>query len=65
MQLLLHHFAALRNGKRGGKNVGDLKCDLRAIYTCCVSMCSANIGESWRGCASGVGSVCSVSLDLT
>lgn len=58
-------FCCVEQGEeRRKKNVGDLKCDLRALYTRCVSICSAN--TVWqRGCASGVGSVCRVSLCLT
>lgn len=60
--ILLHQA----RGRGGEKNLGDLKGDLRAIYTRCVSICSAiMVWQSGTGCASGVGSVCRVSLHLT
>lgn len=73
VQLSPHHFAASSKGKAAGRggcvcvcNLGDLKGDLRAIYTRCVSICSAiMVWQSGTGCASGVGSVCRVSLHLT
>lgn len=40
-------FCCIKEGEERAKkkNAGDLKCDLRAIYTRCASICSANIAE--------------------
>lgn len=42
--IVLLHRGRGREGKKK-KKCWDLKCDLRAIYTRCVSICSANIAE--------------------